>query len=527
MMKQRYSLWTVIGVALAVAVATTALLAWSGSLPRLQASTAGGSARYASWFHPSPASPPPAQPSAEIPVPPPAPALGQAVPVPMPSFADLAERVSKAVVNISTSKLGRGPQMMLPFRRQNQQDPFEDFFNRFFDEGVPREQMQHSLGSGFVIDKDGTILTNNHVVSQADQIEVALSDGKKYKAKVVGADEKTDIAVIRVKADNDLPFVTLGDSKNLRPGDWVMAIGNPFGLEHTVTVGVVSAKGRLIGGGPYAKFIQTDASINPGNSGGPLFDTRGEVIGINTMIFAGGQGIGFAIPIDLAKTLVPELISKGSVTHGWLGVAIQEITPELAKSFGLKEEKGALVTEVYGGSPAAAAGLARGDVIVAFNGEKVEDPYDLSLYVGQAKPDVAAKLTVLRGGEQKEFTVSIGKQEKGAIAGGGIPEEKEGAAPSPGKVDVLGLSVQQLTPQESGRLGVPADFRGVVVKRVEPHSAAEIADVQVGDLILEINKNRIQSAEDYAQATKGLKKGDLVRLFIKRGQASVYLAFGL
>jgi serine protease Do len=519
MARMRITLWTAVGIVFIGAVAAAAKLdASAGSLnigsgvDIVAAHVRPVDVRNVAWFRGG----------AE---PPQAPAPAAAVPqMTLPSFADLAEQVQNAVVNISTSKIARRPQMMMPFPRQGPRDPFEDFFEKFFDEGMPREQVQHSLGSGFIIDKDGTILTNNHVVSQAEQIEVGLSDGRKYKAKVIGVDEKSDIAVIRIKADKDLPFVTLGSSRELRPGDWVMAIGNPFGLEHTVTVGVVSAKGRLIGGGPFAKFIQTDASINPGNSGGPLFNTRGEVIGINTMVYAGGQGIGFAIPIDLAKALLPELISKGSVSHGWLGVAIQEITPELAKSFGLKEEKGALVTEVYSESPAAKAGLARGDVIVEFNGEKIEDPYDLSLYVGQSKPDTTVKLAAVRGGERKEFTVSLGKQETARVAGGMVPEER---APEAGGADVLGLAAKAITPEEAGKLDLPADVRGVVVRRVEPGSAAEIADVRAGDVVLEINSARIQTVEEYLKATKALKKGDLVRLLIKRGRASLYLAFTL
>ncbi len=441
------------------------------------------------------------------------------------SFADLAEKVQAAVVNVSTSKKVRFRQQLQPFPRFGPNDPFDNFFEKFF-EGMPnnqQQQQQHSLGSGFIIDKKGTILTNSHVISQADEIEVELADGRKFKAEVVGTDEKTDIAVISIKPKGDLPTVELGDSSKVRPGDWVMAIGNPFGLEHTVTVGVVSAKGRLIGGGPYARFIQTDASINPGNSGGPLFNIDGEVIGINTMIYAGGQGIGFAIPVDLAKQLLPQLVEKGSVSHGWLGVAIQRITPELAKSFKMEKEEGALITEVYSGSPAAKAGLMRGDVITEFNGEKVEDPYDLSLYVGNSEPGKEAKIEILRGGEEKDFKIKIGQQE--AKAGyPAAPEER--AAPS-GKADALGLVVRSITPQDATKLDVPSSFKGIVVSRVEPSSSAERADVRSGDVILEVNDAKIQNIGDYEKAVKDLKSGDLVRLFIKRGKASVYLAFKL
>jgi len=441
------------------------------------------------------------------------------------SFADLAEEVQDAVVNISTSKRPSRRQYMMPMPKYGPSDPFDDFFDKFFQHDMmPREQVQRSLGSGFIINKDGTILTNNHVVSKADEIEVGLADGRKYKAEVVGRDEKSDIAVIRIKADALLPVVSLGSSKEMRPGDWVMAIGNPFGLEHTVTVGVVSAKGRLIGGGPYARFIQTDASINPGNSGGPLFNLNGEVIGINTMIYAVGQGIGFAIPIDLAKSMLPELLSKGSVSHGWLGVSIQTVTPELAKSFKLNKDKGALVTEVFGGSPAAKAGLRRGDVIVKFDDEKIDDPFDLSVAVGQTKPGKKSTVKILRGGDEMEISVEIGDQEGTPLA---TKEEGKSETWSPGKADRLGLVVKQITPQDARRLDVPDNFRGVVVGRVEPGSPVERADVRSGDVVLEVNGAKIQSVEDYRKAVKGLEEGDLVRLFLKRGRASIYVAFKL
>lgn len=497
-MYRRFSIWTVVGVSIVSAVAVAAFLVWKGnmkvghSVEIVSAKPADPLVKPAAWFE--------AQPS---------------------SFADLAEKVQTAVVNISTSKKIGRPRMAVPFRNFGPDDPFNDFFDKFF-EGMPREQTQKSLGSGFIIDKNGTILTNNHVISQADEIEVQTADNKKYKAKVVGVDEKTDIAVIRVKADKDLPFVALGDDKTLRPGDWVMAIGNPFGLEHTVTVGVVSAVGRAVGGGPYARFIQTDASINPGNSGGPLFNIKGEVIGINTMMYAGGQGIGFAIPIDLAKGMLPDLVEKGSVTRGWLGVAIQEITPELAKSFNLKDEKGALIAEVFAGSPAANAGIQRGDVVIEFNGKEIKESYDLSQYVGEVKPDSEVKAIVLRNGEQKELKIKVGKQEgKEKLASSGGEREESG------KADTLGLVVRTISIEDTHELDVPTSFRGVVVARVEPGSSAENADVRSGDVILELNNSKIQTIDDYRNVADKLKKDDVVRLFIKRGRASIYLAFRL
>lgn len=497
-MNKRFSLWTVLVASAAAAIVMVLVLAWSGNMRRGEAQdiisspqASGELVKPASWF--------------------------QAQPM---SFADLAQKVQSAVVNISTSKKMRGPRMMMPFPHMGPGDPFDQFFEKFF-EGMPKEQTQRSLGSGFVIDKNGTILTNNHVVSQADEIEVQLSDGKKYKGKVVGVDEKTDIAVIRIKADKELPYVELGSSKEMRPGDWVMAIGNPFGLEHTVTIGVVSAVGRAIGGGPYAKFIQTDASINPGNSGGPLFNLKGEVIGINTMIYAAGQGIGFAIPIDLAKSLVPQLVEKGVVSRGWMGIAIQEVTPELAKSFGLRDdEKGALIAEVYEGSPAANGGLQRGDVVVEYNGKKIEEPYDLSLEVGETEPGKDIKVTILRGGKRQELSIKVGKQEGKETSSPAVSGKLE-----PGKADVLGLVVRFVSGGQ--REGARSGSRGVAVARVEPDSAAEAAGIEMDDIIIEINGAKTDTVGEYEAATKNLKKGDLVRILVVRGNANIYLAFKL
>ncbi len=505
MRERKYSLWTVLGLSVGAAVIAATLIAWGGGVRgarsiELRSAQAAQAVpvpvRPASWFAAEPK-----------------------------SFADLAERVRSCVVNVSTSKKVRRRQMMRPFQRFGPSDPFDDFFEKFF-QGGPNgsmpEQEQQSLGSGFIIDKNGTILTNNHVVSQADEIEVKLSDGRTFKADVLGTDEKTDIAVIKIKAEADLPTAVLGDSKAMRPGEWVMAIGNPFGLEQTVTVGVVSAVGRVVGGGPYARFIQTDASINPGNSGGPLFNMQGEVIGINTMIYAHGQGIGFAIPINLAKSEIPALSKGQKVTRGWLGVAIQEVTPELAKSFGLKKAEGALIAEVFRGSPAAKAGIRRGDIILKFGSEEIDGPYDLSLAVGQTKPDADVSVVLLRGGKREEVKVGIGKQQEQEQQAGIAPEGKES-----GKADALGLVVRSISASDAPQLDVPATFRGVVVTRVEPGSAVERSDVRPGDVILEINDAKIQSMSDYTVAAGKLKKGDTVRLFIKRGKASIYLAFVL
>ena len=297
--------------------------------------------------------------------------LGLAVPAPS-SFAPLVKTLTPAVVNINTTKVVKSAGRSFNFHGSPfPSDQFDEFFNRFFGQHPQRKFRQRSLGSGFIISKDGYILTNNHVVEDADEVKVTLSDEKSYDAKIIGMDKRTDLAVLKINVDHDLPIVALGDSSKLEVGDWVIAIGNPFGLERTVTAGIVSARGRVIGSGPYDDFIQTDASINPGNSGGPLFNLRGEVVGINAAIVAGGQGIGFAIPVNMAKDLLPQLKS-GKVSRGWLGVQIQKVTPELAESFHLDSEKGALVADVVEDSPADRAGIKTGDIILSFNGREVD-----------------------------------------------------------------------------------------------------------------------------------------------------------
>ena len=300
-----------------------------------------------------------------------------------PDFVALAKKLKPAVVNVSTAKtiapqkkFHRAPS---PFGT----DPFEEFFDRFFENAPQRSYKQRSLGSGFIISDDGYILTNNHVVAGADEIKVKLGDKREFKAEVKGTDEKLDLALIKIEAKDHFPVARLGDSDTIEVGEWVMAIGNPFGLEQTVTAGIVSAKGRVIGSGPYDDFIQTDASINPGNSGGPLFNAQGEVIGINTAIVAGGQGIGFAIPINMAKGIITQLKEKGKVTSGWLGVSIQAMTPELAQSFGLEAEKGALVNEVMKDSPADKAGIKSGDIILEFDGKAVHEMNELPRLVAE------------------------------------------------------------------------------------------------------------------------------------------------
>jgi serine protease Do len=324
------------------------------------------------------------------------------------SFADLAEKVQPAVVNISTVTTVRIPGG--PFRHffGPGEGPFGDMFRRFFGEIPDRELKQQSLGSGFIVDKDGYIITNNHVVEGADEIKVKLADGREFHARVVGRDPKTDLALIKISSlFHDLPVLSLGDSDRIRVGDWVLAVGNPFGLEHTVTQGIISATGRVIGAGPYDNFLQTDAPINPGNSGGPLVNLNGEVIGVNSAIIASGQGIGFAIPSNMAKEVIAQLKDKGKVSRGWIGVTVQSITPEIAKAFGLKDAKGALVSDLTEGGPAASAGMKRGDIIVSFDGKDISEISDLSRTVAMTPVGKTVDASVLRAGKTVALRVKV------------------------------------------------------------------------------------------------------------------------
>lgn len=445
------------------------------------------------------------------------------------SFAELAKQVKPAVVNIATSKKVKNTPMQIPRSPfgggGGGGDPFEEF-RHFFEDAQPREEVRHSLGSGFIIGAEGLILTNNHVVGDADEIEVVLLDGRKFKATVVGRDAKSDLAVIRIKTKDVLPAVKLGDSDAVQPGEWVMAVGNPFGFEHTVTVGVVSAKGRLIDDAqaPLAKFIQTDASINPGNSGGPLFNLQGEVIGINSMIYGMGTGIGFAIPVNLAKNLLPQLISEGKVTRGWLGVQIQRLTPELAESYGLKTEQGALIGGVFPGSPAEAAGVKVGDIILEIDGKKIEDVFDLTTFVSQTTVGKAVTIKVLREGKKEVvLTAKITKrkeeEEEKMAAGGG---EAEGGVAS----DILGLAVRNLGQEEAEKQGSHSK-KGVVITKVEPGSSAENNDLRIGDILYEVNDQSVGSVEDYRRVTSLLKKGSVVRLLVGRDAMTIFVAYRL
>ena len=402
----------------------------------------------------------------------------------LPDFVALAKRMKPVVVNISTTQVSesRGQQEFgSPF---GDDDPFNDFWRRFFGGPMPRggPQRQRSLGSGFIIDADGSILTNNHVVENAQKIVVKLSDDQEYEAKVVGRDAKTDIAIIKINAKVALTAASLGDSDHLDVGEWVVAIGNPFGLDSTVTSGIVSAKGRHIGQGPYDNFIQTDASINPGNSGGPLINLRGEVIGINTAIFSrtgGNMGIGFAIPINLAKELLPQLRGKGKVTRGYLGVLIQKVTPEIAESLGMDHGYGALVANVSKDGPADKAGVKVGDVIVEFDGKEVKDSGDLPIIVARTAVDKKIRMKVLRDKKELTLNVAVGELKDEEVVAS-VPEKGE-----------LGMTVQKLTPQLAENLGLDKTD-GVVVTAVEPGSAADEAGVRRGDVIVEVDRKPVR-----------------------------------
>jgi len=348
-------------------------------------------------------------PAGSIPAPSPLPASKGGGAPPENPFVRVAEMVTPAVVNISTVTTGKGRTPTEQFRPFGNDPFFREFFDRFF-EGMPRQRRQTSLGSGLIIDKSGLILTNNHVIKDADEITVKFANNKEAKGTIVGTDPKTDLAVIRVSTTEDLPVVVLGNSDALHVGEWAIAIGNPFGLDHTLTVGVISATGRSeVGIAAYENFIQMDASINPGNSGGPLLNIRGEVIGINTAIVASGHGIGFAIPVNMARKVMEDLVKKGKVTRGWLGVGIQSLTPELAKSFGVGADEGILVNQVMPKSPAEAAGLKTGDLILSVDGKPVKDPRELQRIIGDAEIGKSIEFTILRDKARQTVKVQVGE----------------------------------------------------------------------------------------------------------------------
>lgn len=434
------------------------------------------------------------------------------------SFETVAKVVEPAVVNINTEQI-------IHNTSSEAQDPFREFFGHnspfgsFFG-NVPRDLKQRSLGSGFVVDSKGYILTNNHVVENATKIRVKLADGRTMDAKVVGTDPQTDLAVLKVDASG-LPVLTMADSERIQVGDWVLAFGSPFGLTQTMTAGIVSAKGRVIGAGPYDNFLQTDAAINPGNSGGPLVDLQGRVVGINTMIASesgGFQGVGFAIPSSMAQNVYGQIVKNGKVTRGWLGVQIQPMTPELARSFAASTDKGVLVAEVESGSPAERAGLKSGDVITSYNGQAVHSPQDLSIAVAATPVDSAAKVAVLRDGKPLTLDVKVGLRADNE-AGPASSKESE----DHGK---LGITVENVTPDAARAMNLDVSH-GALVTEVKPGSPADENGIRPGDVISEINHMPVNNVNDLLAVTRNLKSGATVLLRVQRQGGSMYMAFEL
>ncbi|MFA9461728.1 DegQ family serine endoprotease [Thiohalorhabdus methylotrophus] len=443
--------------------------------------------------------------------------LGLAAPAPvaaqneaLPDFTQIVEEHGEAVVNISTTQKvqAQGAPNLPP---QFEGTPFEDFFRRFFGETPQREFETHSLGSGFIISSDGYVVTNAHVIKDATEIVVQLTNRQQFEAEVVGRDEALDVALLKVDAQ-DLPTVKAGDPDDLEVGEWVVAIGSPFGFENSVTAGIVSAKGRSLPTDNYVNFIQTDVAVNPGNSGGPLFSMAGKVVGINAQIYSqsgGFMGLSFAIPIDIAMDAVQQLKEYGKVRRGWLGVYIQDVSPELAESFGMKKPVGALVARVVEGSPAAGAGLQSGDVVVAVNGEEIRTSGDLPPKIGRLKPGTEVTLTVMRGGEQQKIQVTVGSQEKAQRAREGQPQE------------VLGMRVRPVPPEAREELGLP-EGQGVQVAEVTGDPARS-AGVRSGDIILKLGNEPVKGPASMSGIASELPSGRAVPMLVRRGQGALFL----
>ncbi len=430
------------------------------------------------------------------------------VPAAAPNWVQLAKELKPAVVNVSTKRVEGGAQMKSPL---GQGDPFEQFFKQF---GEQPKRSVRSMGSGFIINPNGHIITNNHVVEGATEVTVKLADGRELSAKVVGSDAKTDLALLKVEATG-LPTIAIGDSSEIKVGESVMAIGNPFGLEQTVTTGIVSATGRVIGQGPYDDFVQTDASINPGNSGGPLINARGQAIGINAAIFSqsgGSVGIGFAIPSNQAKTVVTQLAETGHVSRSWLGVSIQRITPELAKGFALSDTKGALVATVTDDSPAMKAGIKAGDVITEYDGRKVASSEDLPKLVADTPAGREVPVTVVRDGKTLRLQAKVTKLDE--------PDQK--VAAEPGEKGKLGVAVEPVTQAIAKELGLK-NAAGVVVRRVEDGSPAANAGIQPGDVILEVDRQPVKDVAGLKGLVAKHAKGTPMVVLLHREAATLYV----
>ncbi|MEW6078056.1 MAG: DegQ family serine endoprotease [Thermodesulfobacteriota bacterium] len=432
------------------------------------------------------------------------------------SFSALADSASPAVVNIRTeSTTGEGGRVYQHFFNQpfGQNDPLNEFFENFFNSPHQREYKHRSLGSGFIFDDEGYIVTNNHVVENADEISVKLKDGQEFSAERVGTDPKTDLALLKIKAEGKLPSLELGDSDSLKIGEWVVAIGSPFGLEQTVTAGIVSAKGRVIGAGPYDDFIQTDASINPGNSGGPLLNLKGQVIGINTAIVASGQGIGFAIPANMAKNIINQLKQNGSVTRGWLGVAIQPVSKEMAEYYQLQDNQGALVTDVFPGDPADKAGLKPQDIILTVNGKKVTESRDLSALIADIPVGEKIPIEFMRDGKRKTVTATIAKREETDVSRQGESGKPETA---------LGITVANITDDIARKLGVSSSG-GVFISEVVRGSKGDMAGLSPGDIIIEINHKKIIDIKAFQAVIADIDEGNPLQMIVRKRNGTILI----
>ncbi|HML59371.1 DegQ family serine endoprotease [Solidesulfovibrio sp.] len=454
--------------------------------------------------------------------------------IPLPDITELVEKDGPAVVNISTTKTAKAQEGMRDlfeqFHNRRGGGPMDDFFDQFEKFFGPqgkggKPHKQRSMGSGFVISPDGYIVTNNHVIDNADEVKVQFKNNEKpLAAKIVGRDPETDLALLKIDGKSNLPYLEFGDSGKIKVGEWVLAIGNPFGLENTVTLGIVSAKGRIIGAGPFDNFIQTDASINPGNSGGPLIDLDGKVIGINTAIVASGQGIGFAIPSGMAKDVIAQLREGKSVKRGWIGVTIQDIDENTAKALGMDNTKGALVTSVLEGQPAAKAGIKTGDVITAVSGQKIDNTNELLRRIAALKPGDSTEMNLLRKGSPLTVSVTLGERDAKKLAQQGGTGEDGGDATAPAETQAksIGLTLRAVTDREGKALGMDK-ARGVLVTEVEDGSEAEQSDVRPGDVVLEVNQRAVNTPEEFKKvvAEDGKAKG-VVMLQIKRQRQTVF-----
>jgi serine protease Do len=442
------------------------------------------------------------------------------------SFADLVERVSPAVVTVTAETQETDQQALNS--PENLPEPFRDFFNQF---GEGRQfQIPHkavSMGSGFIIDKAGFIVTNNHVIDNAKKITVKLPDGRSFDAKLIGTDASTDVALLKVKSDKALPTVEFGDDRQLRVGDWVIAVGNPFGLSNTVTAGIVSSLSRDVpGGGPYNDFIQIDAPINRGNSGGPTFDLRGQVVGMNSMIFSpsgGSVGIGFAIPSTTIRDVVSQLQSHGRVARGWLGVSIQSITPDIATSMGMKEAKGAIVASIVPGGPAAKAGFVQGDVVVAINGKPIEDSRDLTRRVAALQAGSRASFTVVHQGSTKTLSVQIAQKKEDQVAANDVPQPSV-ANGSTG--EAMGLGLAAVTPEMRRNYNLDGTVEGVLITRVDPNSDAADKGLEAGDILVSIGNKSVHSPSEVLKSVSDARAQGRksVLLLVSRSNGQQYVA---